>query len=60
DRVVQHAGRVHHLSDGSVEGASVGGEVVLILDQDDRRGLGIQGKIVAAVLAGAPQPSGES
>jgi hypothetical protein len=30
-----------------VEGASIGGEVVLVLDQDDSRGLGIQGKIVA-------------
>ena len=46
DRVVQHAGQIHHISDRSVE-APPSGEVVLVLDQDDSRGLGIRGKIVA-------------
>ena len=53
DRVVQHAGRVHHISDRSVEGASVG-EVVLVLDQDDSRGLGIEERLsLIACLARA-------
>jgi hypothetical protein len=33
------------VSDGSVEGASIRGEVVLVLDQDESRGLGVRERL---------------
>jgi hypothetical protein len=46
DGVAQHAVRLHDGLDGIMEGAARGGEVVLVLDEDDRRGFRIQGPLL--------------
>jgi len=33
--VLEHAGRLHHRRDSGVQGATLSGEVVLVLDEDD-------------------------
>jgi hypothetical protein len=51
--VGQHAGLVHDLFDRAVQDATLGGEVVLVLDQHDGGGLGIDRHAASSSRCGA-------